>query len=158
VPNTLHNKRQIWSRCHLSELFHIDAIYFARLEVQAQVDCNLPSTQEEHPAPPVVMDTKQPVLVQTTGGQPLTQLVTIGSIMPFRVLISSDAKLSMMSLQVFSSLQIPISSLTPASPIRGTSGDVVETHGSIVLPAALGATEGFQTFIGPRAVGSMILP
>jgi hypothetical protein len=39
-----------------------------------------------------------------TGGQPLIQTITIDDAMPFRILISSDAKVSMMSLHVFLTL------------------------------------------------------
>jgi hypothetical protein len=63
-------------------------------------------------------------------------MVTIDDAMLFCILISSDAEVSLMSLYIFLTLHIPISSLTPVSPIQGLGGDVVETHGSIMLPFA----------------------
>jgi hypothetical protein len=107
------------------------------------VGSNLSPTRVEHLAPPAVMDTGQPGSMPTRG-QPLTQMVTIDDAMPFRILISNDAKVSIMSLQVFLTLQIPISSLTPTSPVRGPNNDVMETHGSIILTIALGAIDDFE--------------
>jgi hypothetical protein len=67
--------------------------------------------------------------------------------MPFHVLISSDTEVSVMTMLVFLTLQIPISSLTPAPPIRGPNDNVMETHRSVVLPVALGAADNFQAFL-----------
>jgi hypothetical protein len=58
--------------------------------------------------------------------------------MPFRMLFNRDMEVNLMSLQVFLTLQIPITGLTLASLVRGPSGAVMETHGSVVLPIALG--------------------
>jgi hypothetical protein len=74
-------------------------------------------------------------------------MVTINDIVPFHVLIHSDAEVSLMSLHVFLTLQIPISSLTSAPPIQGPNNNVMETHGSVMLPVALGAVDNFQTFL-----------
>jgi hypothetical protein len=79
-------------------------------------------------------------------------MVTIDNAMPFQVLIS------LMSFQVFSTLQIPISILIPASPVRGLGGNKVETHSSIILPVAFGATEGFQTFLVNFFIVDLMLP
>jgi hypothetical protein len=73
--------------------------------------------------------------------------VTIDDVMPCHVLISRDADVSLVSLHVFMTLQIPASSLTLAPPIRGPNGDVMETHGSIILFVALGVADNFQTFL-----------
>jgi hypothetical protein len=83
------------------------------------------------------VDTGQPDSVPTPRGQPLIRMVTIDDVMPFHVLISSDVEVSLMSLQISLTLQVPISSLTPTSPVRGPSSDIVETHRSIVLLVAL---------------------
>jgi hypothetical protein len=77
------------------------------------------------------------------GGQPLIRTVTISDAMPFHMLFSRDAEVSLMSLQVFSTLQITISGLTSAPPVPGPSGDIMGTHESVVLPVALGATDDF---------------
>jgi hypothetical protein len=53
---------------------------------------------DEHPAPPVIVDTGQPIPMLTTGGQPLIRMVTIDNAMLFHVLISSDEEISLMSL------------------------------------------------------------
>jgi hypothetical protein len=74
-------------------------------------------------------------------------MVTIDDSMPFLVLNNSDAEVSLMSLQIFLTLKILISSLIPTSLVQGPSGDVMETHGNIMLPIALGATDDFQTFL-----------
>jgi hypothetical protein len=71
----------------------------------------------ELPAPPIVMDTGQPVSTPTIGGQPLTRTVTIDDAMPFFVLLSRDVEVSLISLHVFSTLHIPISALTLAPPV-----------------------------------------
>jgi hypothetical protein len=63
--------------------------------------------------------------------------------MPFHILINSDVEVSLMSLQVFSILQIPISSLTTVSPVRGPSDNIVETHRNIMLLVPLAITEDF---------------
>jgi hypothetical protein len=96
---------------------------------------------------PIVVDTDHLASMMTPRGQPLTQMVTTNDAMPFHMFISRDAKVSLMSLQVFSTLKIPILSLTLASPIRGPNGDLMKTHGSIVLPIVLGAADDFQTFL-----------
>jgi hypothetical protein len=96
-----------------------------------RVSSNLLLTRVEHPIPPIMEDTDQPKSMPPPEAK------------PFRVLISSDTKVSLMSLHVFLTLQIPISSLTPMPPFRGPSGDVMETHGSVMLPVALGATDDF---------------
>jgi hypothetical protein len=62
----------------------------------------------EHLIPSVVMDIGQPVPMPTTGGQSLIRMVTIDDAMPFHILISSDAEVSLMNLQVFLTMQIPV--------------------------------------------------
>jgi hypothetical protein len=91
-------ERQIWSRRHQNKLFHIDTIYYAGLEAQAQAISNPPPAQEEHLVLLVFMDTRQPVPASTTRGQPLIWIITIGDIMPFHILISSNAMVRLMSL------------------------------------------------------------
>jgi hypothetical protein len=49
-------------------------------------------------APPIVLDTGQPVPTAIIGGQPLIQTVTIDDAMPYHILISRDVELSLMSL------------------------------------------------------------
>jgi hypothetical protein len=78
--------------------------------------------------------------------------------MPFHVLISSDIEVSLMSMHVFLTMQIPTSSLILTSPVRGPSGDVVETHGSIVLPVALRVTHDFQNFLVNFFIVGLMLP
>jgi hypothetical protein len=85
-------------------------------------------------------------------------MVTINDAMPFHVLISSDDVASLMSLQVFLTLHIPISSLTPTPLVRGPSGNVMETHRSIILPVSLGAIEDFQTFLVNFYIVGLMLP
>jgi hypothetical protein len=63
-------------------------------------------------------------------------MITIDDAMPFRVLFSRDAEVSLMSLHVFLTLQIPISGLNLTSPVRGLNIDVMETDKSIVFPIA----------------------
>jgi hypothetical protein len=63
-------------------------------------------------------------------------MAAIGDAIPFSVLFSRDIKVSLMSLQVLLTLQIPIS-----------SGDIMETHRSVMLPIALGAANDFQAFL-----------
>jgi hypothetical protein len=94
---------QIWFHWHQNELFFIDTIHWLRLKARTWVGSNLSPTRVEHLAPPAVMDTGQPGSMPTRG-QPLTQMVTIDDAMPFRILISNDAKVSIMSLQVFLTL------------------------------------------------------
>jgi hypothetical protein len=45
--------------------------------------------------------------------------------MPFRVLFSRDVEVRLMSLHVFLTLQVPISSLNPVPPVRGPSGNIL---------------------------------
>jgi hypothetical protein len=66
--------------------------------------------------------------------------------------------LSLMSLYVFLTLQISISSLTLASHVLGTNDDIMETHGSIVLPVALVATDDFQPFLVNFLIVGPMLP
>jgi hypothetical protein len=63
------------------------------------------------------MDTGQSESTSSPGGQPLTQMYTSDKVMPFQVLINSDVMVSLMSLHVFLTMQIPISSLTPVSSV-----------------------------------------
>jgi hypothetical protein len=77
-------------------------------------------------------------------GQSLTQTVTIDDAKLFQLLINSNNKASLMSLHVFLTLQIPITSLTPAPVIRGPNDDVMETHESVVLPLLLGQLMTFR--------------
>jgi hypothetical protein len=51
-----------------------------------------------------------------------------------------------------------MSSLTLASPVRGPSSDVMETHGSIVLLIALGAMEYFHTFLVIFFINGLMIP
>jgi hypothetical protein len=88
----------------------------------------------------------------------LIQTVTMNDVMPFHILINSDSEVILMSLHVFFTLQIPVSSLTPTSPIRGPSGDVMETHKNVVLPITLGATNDFKTFLVNFLIISPMLP
>jgi hypothetical protein len=76
-------------------------------------------------------------------GQSLTQTVTIDDAKLFQLLINNN-KASLMSLHVFLTLQIPITSLTPAPVIRGPNDDVMETHESVVLPLLLGQLMTFR--------------
>jgi hypothetical protein len=101
----------------------------------------------ELPAPLIIVDISQSESAPTAEGHPLTQTVTIDDAMPFRMLFSRDANAILMSLRVFLTLKIPISELVLALPVWGPSDDVMETHGSIVLPVALGADGDFQTFL-----------
>jgi hypothetical protein len=122
-------------------LFHINSIL--GLDSQAQVDSSLPPAQEENPAPLVIMDTGQSVPMTTARGQSLIWMVTINDGIHFVVVISSNAEVSLMSQHVFLTLKITISSLTLASHVQEPSGDVVETHGSVMLPVA---REGIHAF------------
>jgi hypothetical protein len=88
------------------------------------------------------MDTGQLVSMTCLKGQPLIQMVTIDNAMPYQALIDDGAAVSMMSLQVFSTLQISVSSLTQAPSFQGLNIDV-ESHGSIVLPVSFEVTEHF---------------
>jgi hypothetical protein len=112
----------------------------------------------QHSAPPIVMDTGQLASTSTPGGQPLTRTVTIDDATPFRVLNNKDVEVSLMSLQVFLTLQVLISGSTPTPPVRGPSGDVMETHRSVVLHIALGATDNFQTFLVNFFIVNPMLP
>jgi hypothetical protein len=67
--------------------------------------------------------------------------------MPFHVLINNNVEVSFMSPQVFLTLKIPVSSLSPMPPVRGFSDDVMEIHRSVGLSVALWATNDFQTFL-----------
>jgi hypothetical protein len=58
----------------------------------------------EHPSPHVIVDIDQPESVLTPGGQPLIRMITIVITIPFYVLINSDTKVNLMSLQVFLTL------------------------------------------------------
>jgi hypothetical protein len=58
------------------------------------------------------VDTSQPLFAPTLEDQSLTQMATIDEAMPFRVPISKDVEVSLMSLQVFMAPQIHISGLT----------------------------------------------
>jgi hypothetical protein len=69
--------------------------------------------------PPATMDISHPATTLMPRGQPLTQTLTIDGTMPFRVHISRDVEVSLMNLQVFLTLQIPISGLTPTLPVLG---------------------------------------
>jgi hypothetical protein len=91
-------------------------------------------------APPVIMYADQQVSTLTPGGQLLTWTITISDAMPFCVLSSRDAEVSLMILQVFLTLQIPISELALASLAHGPSGD-------IMLSIALGTIDDFYTFL-----------
>jgi hypothetical protein len=82
------------------------------------------------------VDTGQLVPTLMPRGQPLTWMVTIGDTMPLCVLFSRDTKFILMSLRFFLTLQIPMLSSTLAPPVRGPSGDVMETNGSVVVPVA----------------------
>jgi hypothetical protein len=80
-------------------------------------------------------------------GQSLTQTVTIDDAKLFQLLIinnNNNNKASLMSLHVFLTLQIPITSLTLAPVIRGPNDDVMETHESVVLPLLLGQHMTFR--------------
>jgi hypothetical protein len=105
-PLTEDIERQIWSCWHQNEMFHIDTIHRLGLEARAQVGSNLLL---------IVVDTSQSVTTLTPRVQPLTQTVTIDDIMPFLVLVSRDVEVSLMSMQVLLTLQIPISGLTLGS-------------------------------------------
>jgi hypothetical protein len=86
--------------------------------------------------PPIVVDTSQPISTPTPGGQPLFRTVTIGDAMPFRMLFSKDVQVSLMSLQIFSTLQITISGLTSAPPVPGpnkTSWELMKVFCSLLL-------------------------
>jgi hypothetical protein len=74
-------------------------------------------------------------------------VVTISDAIPFHVLLSRDVEVSLMSLQVFLTLQIPILELVSALTVRGPHDDDMENHRSIVLLVALKADEDFQTFL-----------
>jgi hypothetical protein len=104
------------------------------------------------------MDTGQLNSTLTPGGNPLTRTVTIDDAMSFHVLITNDTEVSMMSLLVFLTLQIPISSLTLAPPIWGPNGEVMETHRNIVLTVALGADDDFQSFLANFFIVDPMLP
>jgi hypothetical protein len=83
-------------------LFHGNAIHSLGLNTEkpplAQAVSNPPLAQEQHTAPPVFVDTSQPVPTPTTRGQPLIWSVTIDDAMPFHAHISIDAEVSLMSL------------------------------------------------------------
>jgi hypothetical protein len=110
-------ERQIWSRWRQIELFHIDAIHLLGLVAQAQAGSSLPPAPLEHLAPPIIMDTGQSAQMPIPRGQPMTQTVTINDAMPFCVLFSRYAKVSLKGLHVFLTLQILILSLMPTSPV-----------------------------------------
>jgi hypothetical protein len=142
-PPSKGAKRRIWYCWHQNLTFHVDAIHYVVLKAQAQVVLDPPLAQAEYPVPPAIKDTGQLVSMPTIGGQPLTCMVTIDDAMSICILISNDAEVSLMSLHVFLTLQIPISIPTPTFPVEGPGGDVVETHESIMLPFAFGITESF---------------
>jgi hypothetical protein len=85
-------------------------------------------------------------------------MVTISDAMPIRILIYGDATVSLMSQRVFLTLQIPFSSLTPASPIRGPGDDIVETHDNIMLLVTFRVTRGFQTILVNFFIVGFMLP
>jgi hypothetical protein len=85
-------------------------------------------------------------------------MVTIDNAMPYHVLIDDGATVSVMSLHVFMTLQIPISRVTPMPSIRGLDGDVVEPHGSIVLRVSFGVTKGLQTTLVNFYIVGLMLP
>jgi hypothetical protein len=78
--------------------------------------------------------------------------------MPFLILNSSDIKVNLMSLHVFLTLQIPISNLTLVPPVRGPNDNVMETHGSVIFPIALGTADDFQIFLINFFIVSTMLP
>jgi hypothetical protein len=123
-----------WAHWCRGELFHTDAINSVGLENLAQTVFGPLPIQVPCFVPPTVLDTKQAVYMLPGGGQPLIQMVTIAGPMPYCIRICGDTAVSLMSLQVFSTLQISISSFTPALPIRGAGGHTVEPHGSIMPP------------------------
>jgi hypothetical protein len=92
----------------------------------------------------------------TSGGQPLTQTVTINYAMRFHMLISSNAEAKLMSLHAFLTLQVPISSSTSTPPVRGPSSGIMETHGSVMLPIALEVADDFQTFLINFIIGGAL--
>jgi hypothetical protein len=63
-----------------------------------------------------------------------------------------------MSLQLFRTLQIPISGLTPTPPVQGPSSDIMETQGSAVVPVTLGVAKDFQTFLVNFFIVDPMLP
>jgi hypothetical protein len=103
------------------------------------------------------MDTGQSVPTVAIGGQPLIQMVTIDDVVPFRALICG-AVISLMILWVFLILLIPISSLTPTSPIQGPSYDIVEPHSSIDLPITFRVTTGFRIIQIKFFIVGLMLP
>jgi hypothetical protein len=126
-------------------LFHVNTIL--GLEAQAQANSNLPPTHREHLAPPVIVDTSQSEPALMPGCQPFIWTVTIDDVMTFHILISSDTKVILMSLHIFFTLQIPVSSLTLASIVQGPSSNIMKNHKNVVLPITHGATNNFQTFL-----------
>jgi hypothetical protein len=64
----------------------------------------------------------------------------------------------MMSVHIFLTLQISISSLTQASPDWGSGSDIVETHESIVLPISFGVTKGFRAILVNFFIVGLMLP
>jgi hypothetical protein len=78
--------------------FHIDGIHRLRLVARVRACPSLLPVLVELPAPPVIMDTGQPMPAPTPGGQPLTWMVTISDAVPFCMLFSRDAGVSPMSL------------------------------------------------------------
>jgi hypothetical protein len=98
-PSPENAEWQIWSHWCRNKLFYVNTIL--GLYTQVQADSSLPPTQEEHPAPPIVMDTGQLVPTATTRGQPLIHTVTIGNSIPFHIIISSDVEVILRSMHVF---------------------------------------------------------
>jgi hypothetical protein len=94
----------------------------------------------------------------TPRGQPLTWTVTIGDAMSFCMLFSRDMDINLMSLQLFLTLQIPISGLTQTPPVQGPSSDIMETQGSVVVPVTLGVAKDFQTFLVNFFIVDPMLP
>jgi hypothetical protein len=78
--------------------------------------------------------------------------------MPFCMLFGRDIEVSLIGLHDFLTLQISTSGLTLAPPVCGYNGDVMEIHGSIVLPIALGAANDFQTFLANFFIVDLMLP
>jgi hypothetical protein len=85
-------------------------------------------------------------------------MVTIDNAMPYHVLVYDGATISMMSLQVFMTLQIPMSSLTLAPYLQGLGINVGESYDSIVLPIFFGVIEGFQTTLVNFHIVGLMLP
>jgi hypothetical protein len=103
------------------------------------------------------VDTGQPVSMASFEGQPLIQMVTIDNAMPYQVIIGEGAAVSMMSLQVFPTLQIPVSSLIQA-PSSQDLDISMEPHGSIVLPISYGVIERFRTILVNFHLVGFMLP